>query len=160
MGDFEILPLAEEHRAWANNLIADHWGSTEIVTRGKIHDTSTLPGFVAVRLGKPVGLATYSIGDDGCEVVSLDSLVESLGIGSALIEAVRQEAVSAGCGRLWLITTNDNLRAIGFYQKRGFRLVAVHRNALEETRRLKPGLPRLGIDGIELRDEVELEMVL
>jgi hypothetical protein len=50
--------------------------------------------------------------------------------------------------------------AVRFYQKRGFRLVAVHRRALEETRRLKPSLPETGIDGIPLRDEIELEILL
>ncbi len=77
-----------------------------------------------------------------------------------LIEAVKQAAVSAGCRRLWLITTNDNLHALRFYQKRGFRLVAVYPNALEESRRLKPEIPLVGLDGIPLRDELELELAL
>ena len=47
-----------------------------------------------------------------------------------------------------------------FYQKRGFVLVAVHRNALAESRRLKPEIPLIGIDDIPLRDEIELEMEL
>jgi RimJ/RimL family protein N-acetyltransferase len=78
----------------------------------------------------------------------------------ALIEAVKNTARAAKCKRLWLITTNDNLNALRFYQKRGFVLVAVHRNALEISRQLKPEIPLFGADGIPLRDEIELEMIL
>jgi len=69
-------------------------------------------------------------------------------------------AMNAECRRLWLITTNDNLRALGFYQKRGMTLVAVYRNAMEAARRLKPQIPMIGQNGIPLKDEIELEMVL
>jgi GNAT superfamily N-acetyltransferase len=157
---FEIVELSAEHRDWADDLIIDRWGAAEIVTRGKIHDSSSLPGFVAIFRGEPVGLATYRIEGEQCEMVSLDSLMEGIGIGSALIKTVAARAVEQGCRRLWLITTNDNLDAIHFYQKRGFHLVAVHRDALEETRRLKPSLPVTGIDGIPLRDEIEMELLL
>ena len=104
--------------------------------------------------------AVDRIANDECELISLDSLVEGIGVGTRLIEAVRGAAVSAGCRRLWLITTNDNTVALRFYQKRGFELATVHRNALDASRRLKPSIPRIGIDGIPLRDEIELEMRL
>lgn len=160
MRGFEIVPLAQDHRKWADGLITERWGDTAIVTRGKIHDTTGLPGFVAIRGDQPAGLATYTVGGDQCEIVSLDSLSEGEGIGGALIDAVKEEAASRGCRRLWLITTNDNARAVRFYLNRGFTLVAVHKDALDETRRLKPGLPETGIDGIPLRDEIELEVLL
>jgi len=105
-------------------------------------------------------LVTYHIENKACEIVSLDSLVEETGIGSGLIAAVQDEAHRAGCHRLWLITTNDNLPALGFYQKSGFYLVAVHVNALELSRSLKPTIPFVGLGGIPLRDEIELEMEL
>jgi DNA-3-methyladenine glycosylase I len=89
--------------------------------------------------------------------VTLNSLREGIGIGTALLDAVREAARKSGCRRTWLITTNDNLHALRFYQKRGWRLTALHRNALDESRRLKPVIPEIGIDGIPLRDEIELE---
>jgi ribosomal protein S18 acetylase RimI-like enzyme len=61
---------------------------------------------------------------DSCELVTIDSLDEGSGVGTALVEAVAKAARAAGCCRLWLITTNDNLRALRFYQRRGFELVA------------------------------------
>jgi len=46
------------------------------------------------------------------------------------------------------------------YQQRGFVLAAIHRNALEQSRKLKLEIPVVGSDGIPLRDEIELEMML
>ncbi|UCF27229.1 MAG: GNAT family N-acetyltransferase, partial [Chloroflexota bacterium] len=79
------------------------------------------------------------------------------GIGSALITKAVETAELEGCYRVWLITTNDNIPALRFYQKRGFRLVAIHLNALDNSRKLKPEIPQDGLDGIPLRDEIELE---
>lgn len=75
----------------------------------------------------------------------------------ALLAAVEEAARAAGCKRLWLITTNDNLAALRFYQRRGYALVAVHRAALDGARQLKPGIPLVGRSGVPLRDELELE---
>ena len=61
---------------------------------------------------------------------------------------------------MWLITTNDNLHALGFYQKRGFALVAVQPDALAQSRLLKPQISTTGMGGIPLRDEIELEILL
>jgi ribosomal protein S18 acetylase RimI-like enzyme len=157
---FQISPLGDDNRDWAERLIEEHWGAPVVVSRGVAHRPGALLGFFALRDDEPIGLVTYQIQGDACEVVSLNSLVEGLGVGSALIEAVKVAAIAAACRRLWLITTNDNVHALRFYQKRGFVLVAVHRNALERSRELKPEIPLIGLDGIPLRDEIELEVIL
>lgn len=105
-------------------------------------------------------MATYNIEAGDCELVSLQSLRDGHGVGSALLGAVRDMAKISGCRRLWLTTTNDNLRALGSYQKRGMSLVAVYRNAMEAARKLKPQIPTIGLNGIPLRDEFELEIAL
>jgi ribosomal protein S18 acetylase RimI-like enzyme len=120
-------------------------------------DPALLPGFVAEFGGEPAGLLTYRIEGGELEVVTLDSLVEGRGAGSRLIEAAIEVARTAGCGRVWLITTNDNLHALGFYQRRGFELAALHRDAIAHTRRLKPSISLMGMDRIPIRDELELE---
>jgi Acetyltransferase (GNAT) family len=75
-----------------------------------------------------------------------------------LIEAAAQLARRQGCTRLWVITTNDNVDALRFYQRRGFCLVRVHRGAVDRSRAtLKPEIPAAGAYGIPLRDEIELE---
>jgi len=160
MTAFQIRPLNEGNRDRTARFLEEHWHSTRIVTRGRIHYADELPGFIAVQEDKPVGLVTYRIDGDECEIVSMNSLVEGVGIGAALLDTVKVTAASAKCKRLWLITTNDNTAALRFYQKRGFSLVAVHRNALEQSRRLKPEIPLVGTNGIPLRDEIELELLL
>jgi ribosomal protein S18 acetylase RimI-like enzyme len=87
-------------------------------------------------------------------------LVQRRGVGSALLERVAAEARSRSCRRLWLITTNDNLNALGFYQRRGLRLVALRRDAIAEARKLKPEISAVGAQGIPIRDDIELELAL
>jgi RimJ/RimL family protein N-acetyltransferase len=61
--------------------------------------------------------------------------------------------------RLWLVTTKDNTASLRWYQRRGFVFVALHRGAVSEARRaLKPAIPLTGVDDIEIRDEIELEL--
>ncbi len=160
MSPFAIRPVVDSDRQWVVRVLREYWHSTEIVTRGRVHRADRLPGLLAEIDGQPVGLLTYHIAADQCEIVSVNSLRERMGIGSALLDAARRAARLAGCRRMWLITTNDNVAALRFYQKRGWRLAAIHRNALDEARRLKPEIPATGIDGIPLRDEIELEMPL
>ena len=160
MSNIVLHPIAPDDRAWVIQFIAKHWGAEIIVSRGVVHHPQDLPGFVAIQEGEKVGLVTYNIEGESCEIVTIDSIRPSSGVGTALIEAVRDIAIKSRCKRLWLITTNDNLNALRFYQKRGFVLVAVHRNALDVSRKLKPEIPLIGDDGIPLRDEIELEMML
>jgi DNA-3-methyladenine glycosylase I len=155
-----VRALQEADRQWARRLLEQRWHSTRIVSRGRAHQADKLSGFVADGPAGRLGLVTYRLEGDQCEIVSLDSLAEGRGIGTALMAAVEQAACATGCWRLWLITTNDNLPALRFYQKRGFTLVAVHRNALDLSRRLKPEIPEIGQDGIPLCDEIELERKL
>lgn len=138
----------------------EQWGDVRAVLRGTLYSIDTLPGFLAFEEGECIGLITYVIKADACEIASINSTREGRGVGSRLIEAVKSVARQAGCHRLWLITTNDNMHALRFYQKRGFELVAIHRNALAESRKIKPTIPLYGYDSIPLRDEIELEMYL
>jgi ribosomal protein S18 acetylase RimI-like enzyme len=158
---FALVPLTPASSTAVRRFILDHWSADVVVAHGRVYQPHTLPGFVAHDpAGEIVGLITYCLEGGDCEIVTLDSLRPGQGLGTALIEAVAGVARAAGCRRVRLITTNDNLNALRFYQKRGFRLVALFPNALAETRRLKPGLPLIGFDGIPLRDELALELPL
>lgn len=137
-----------------------YWGDEMVVAHGVIYYPAELPGFIAEFANNPIGLATYSISGEECELVSIETDLTGNGIGKALVQSVKQKALEVGCQRLWLVTTNDNLEALGFYQKIGFLLVAVHRDAINEARKVKPSIPLLGEHGIPLRDEIELEMRL
>ncbi len=157
---FEIKPLDATGRHWVDEFIANRWSADTIVVHGSIYHPAELPGFAACINQTPIGLVTYTIQDDDCETVSLDSLRPRLGIGYALMDAVLATAWQAGCRRVWLVTTNDNTLALRFYQRYGFMLSAIRRNAVEESRRIKPSIPILGLDEIPIRDELEMELVL
>ena len=62
-----------------------------------------------------------------------------------------------GCRRVWLITTNDNLDALRFYQRRGYHLWKLHVGGIARDRKLKPEIPAIGEHGIFINDELELE---
>lgn len=155
----QIFPVEEGDRAWMRQSLLERWGAIRVVSRGKLYeDVSQLPGLIALHGDECVGLLTYHIAGDQCEVVTLDAFTEGIGAASALMSAAREVAREAGCQRLWLITTNDNTHALRFYQRWGMRITAIHINALDISRRIKPEIPLVGMDGIPLRDEIELEV--
>jgi len=152
-------------RDWIERTLVGRWGSTQVVARGRLCDAAALDAFVAVdpaggALAERVGLLTYRIEAASLEVVTIDALRPRSGIGGTLLEHAVRVARESGARRLWLTTTNDNLRALRFYERRGLRIVAVHRGAVDRARVLKPSIPLVAENGIELHDELELELDL
>jgi ribosomal protein S18 acetylase RimI-like enzyme len=147
--------LPRLRRSWR-----ERWGDEFVVAHGVVYRPEDLEGVVALDGDEWAGSMTYTFHGGECEIVSIDSLREGAGIGSALIGKAVEAARARGCRRLFLITTNDNLRALAFYQKRGFELAALHRGAVNESRKIKPSIPLTGENGIPLRDEIELELPL
>lgn len=132
-----------------------------VVSRRLIEDVTRLPGIVAEKPARrPIGFALLRFDDDDAEVVVLQSLEPGRGAGTALLEAARADAEQAGCRRVWLVTTNDNLHALRFYQRRGWDWVAMHPDAVVESRRLKPEISLLGAHHIPIRHELEFELAL
>ncbi len=156
----EIVALDARYRDAVTGFVREEWNGPLLVSAGKLLDARALPGFVAVEDGEAVAAALYHIAGGACEIAALVSYWEGRGIGGGLIAAVADAARRAGCGTLWLVTTNDNAHAIRFYQKRGFTLKAVRINAMEEARKLKPDIPLYGMDGIPLLHEFVFEMPL
>ena len=125
--------------------------------RGAVHrsrvgaellDLRDFPALLAEIVGARAGLARYAMRGNSCELLSLEAMVEGRGVGRALMDAVLAIATAAHCRRLWVVTTNDDARAIRVYRQWGFDLAALHRNAITEARRtLKPTISELGIDG-------------
>ncbi|MGE7691354.1 GNAT family N-acetyltransferase [Lysinibacillus sp. NPDC097214] len=152
-----VIPIQQLPQQDVVHFFTEHWGSTEMVISSGIYDCSKLEGFVYVDEQNTIlGLVTYSIREEECEIISLDSIVEGKGIGSLLVQAVEENAFEQGCILITLITTNDNLHALKFYQKRGYHLVEIIQNAVEQARAYKPEIPLIGNDGIPIRDEIRL----
>lgn len=155
-----IRRLTSEDLPRLRQFWVEHWGADFMVAHGEIYRPEQLDGFVVEEHTEWVGLSTFMIKDNEMEITSLDSLREGQGIGTELMNMLVNEARQQNCKRVFLITTNDNLNALGFYQRRGFELVKIYRGAVNESRKLKPGIPLIGENNIPLRDEIELEMIL
>ncbi len=156
----QIFPLRVDDHAWVEDRLIQYWGSTIVVSRGTVHQANLLPGFIAWHDKKKAGLITYHTEGAQCEVVTLNSFLQGVGIGKLLIESVKIGALKLGCKRMWLITTNDNSPALTFYQKIGFQIAAIHKDALNTSRKLKPEIPNHGYKGNPIRNEIELEIWL
>ncbi len=155
-----IRPAAETDRPWLRQFMRDHWGAEVMVAAGRLFYPAENPAFLAVEEGEVVGVVTYEFHAGECEITSINTHYAASGIGTALVERVAAEARSRSCRRVWLTTTNDNLNALRFYQKRGFRLAALYPGAVDESRKIKPQIPLVGEDGIPLHDEIKLELAL
>jgi GNAT superfamily N-acetyltransferase len=152
-----IRPADATDRPWISGFLRERWTATTVAVHGEVIEAATLPALIAE---KQCGLATYRrIGADA-ELVTLNAVPAGLGTGTALIEALVQRLRAEGCPRLWLTTTNDNVRGLRFYQRRNFRLVELRPGAVDAARILKPSIPRLGAHGIPIRDELDLCRVL
>jgi GNAT superfamily N-acetyltransferase len=137
------------------------WNSLRVARLGVVEQPVEHPALIAEEHGRLVGVLTYVVDGARCEVLTLHADVRGRGVGTALIGEVKRVATRAGCTRLWVITTNDNIDALRFYQRRGFRLAALHRGAVDDSRaRLKPEISEIGEYGIPLRDELELDLEL
>jgi GNAT superfamily N-acetyltransferase len=155
-----VQPITFADRNWIEEFYFQRWGSGRVVTRGTLYTVAELPGFIAWKGDTRIGLLTYRLSDDAVEIVTFDSVEPGRGIGTALILEMIQFTRVKKHQRLWLITTNDNTPALRFYQKIGFQLVKIHQDAVQTSRELKPEIPFTGLDGIPIRDEIELEYPL
>ena len=146
--------------AWISSVLDESWaanGTGIIIVHGESFDARTLPALIA---GEREGLAIYKVTPDAlsAELITLDAFKPHQGIGGALIDALVARIRQLGVSLLRVTTTNDNLDALRFYQRRGFRIVAVRLGAVDESRRIKPTIPAVGENGIPIRDEIELEL--
>lgn len=155
-----IRPLEDRDRAWAEGLVTAHFGTTGVVARGVLHDTTSLPGLVAEDEATPIGLLQYHIENNQCEVVILISERKREGVGTALLQTLRPIAEAEQCRRIWLITTNNNRAAQAFYRAVGLQPCAVYPDAVAKSRKLKPEIPEYDAEGIAIRDEIEYEWLL
>ena len=152
----KIVEISKDKRV--DDFFISHWGADFIVSGQERLYGHDLDGFCVADGNEISCLLTYHVKNGECEIVSLDSMMRNQGIGTDLINKMIEKAKDiVGLKRLWLMTTNDNLDAIRFYQKRGFFLVAIHPNAIEASRKLGQKIPLIGEYGIPICDEIEME---
>lgn len=161
-----VEPITSATREYVVSQATRHFSSPEVHSLGVPYDTRRLEGFVARMAG--AGAGSPSVGHvtvvrytrDGvsyAEVVTLVSEQENAGVGAALLDAATDWAIGKRVRRLILTTTNDNLRALGFYQRRGWWIIAVHAGAMDRVREMGKPVPLVASNGLPIRDEIELE---
>ncbi len=160
MVSITIQSVRQSDIPWITEVFQTRWGGDFIVSRGKKHNPKDLFGFIACIDTQKVGLLTFRNDDDSIELVSLDSLCDNQGIGTALVQALINYAKENNKRRIWLVTTNNNTHAMRFYEHRGLRKVREYLNAIVESRRIKPSIPLTDEFGVEIKDEIEYEYQL
>ena len=153
-----IRPVCEGDRPMLSWLVTELWGSELVAVHGNVLQPAELPGFIAECSRRVVGLLTYQLVGDFLEIVTLNAIERRAGIGTRLIEASVGTARRFRCREVRLTTTNDNVDALRFYQRRGFRLTELRPGAVDRSRLEKPEIPRMGEYGIPLHDEIELSL--
>jgi len=160
MMSIEIHPIEPTDIPAIHQAVETLWGSHVIIVHLEQYNCDDLPGFAAYIEGDLVGFLHYEIRDEVCEVMTLASLTNTRGIGTALMSAAERIAAEENCTCLQVTTTNDNLHAIAFYQHRGFRIKEVYPGRIEQARKIKPSIPLIGESSIPIEDEILLEKEL
>jgi ribosomal protein S18 acetylase RimI-like enzyme len=135
-------------------------GGAQVVSLGVLHSLRDHEAIVAIQDDQRIGFAVYRLALPGIELLGLRAVSQWVGIGTSLLKELEEVAKNLGAATIWLCTTNDNLSAIRFYQRRGYHLNAIHpgefRNVLE-VKGYDPDTEVVGQDGIIIRDEIVLE---
>ena len=150
--------ITDADRSGVAEFIERHWHSPISMSRGHVFYPHKERGFIERRDGRIVGLLTYHLDAEGMEILTLNATLEGEGIGSSLMLDAIDKARHVGCHKVFLATTNDRLRVIGFYQRLGFRMTAVNLDVVDEARKIKPQIPRVGERGVPIHDEVVMEL--
>lgn len=151
-----ILPLDPDDFEQVKEIMIKEWGSDYVIVHGDIIHPAELPGYKIMDGKTLVGLITYAVRGQQCEIVTLNSFREGEGIGETLLRTVETYALSQQCTTCMLVTTNNNLNALGFYQRRGYYIAEVKPGAVDESRKVKMSIPLIDENGIPIRDEITL----
>jgi len=134
MSAINIRKKSPHDIAWIHTLMLESWGNDAVVLQGRLYHPAELPAFIAEQNGERMGLVTYIFENGTCEIISLNSLQPGLGIGTLLMDAVKQ--------------------------KYGFYLEALIKNGVASDRDIKPEIPLKADNSIPIRDYFLLKMRL
>ena len=124
----------------------------ELIDQGRI--------LVATLGGEIVGCLQLLDRDKGEIEVAVLAVAEDhqgQGIGTALVERAIEEARGEDLGSVRLGTSSADIDNLRFYQRRGFRMLAIDRDAFTPADGYPDGLSK---DGIPVRDRVWFSLAL
>ncbi len=155
--DIIIAPL--EDLAEVGTHLRKRWGDS-LLMHGRVWMLGEYKAISAKRGNVLLGMVTYAFDKNTLLVLTLDNFSGEKGIGSRLLEAVSERGRAEGASLIRVMTTNDNTPSLRYFQLLGFRLVAFYPGAITNYRVFVPSLPETGVDGIAVRDALELEKPL
>jgi N-acetylglutamate synthase-like GNAT family acetyltransferase len=144
---------------WLDELMNKNWGGLPLVIRGKKYYPSSLDGIIAENEKGIAGFLFYEIREQDCEIIVFEIFDKFKGMGTVILNKLKEIAKSSNCSRIYLMTTNDNLDAFRFYQRRGFNICGIHIDSVKNSRKIKPTIGMVGDHGISVRDEIDLEFL-
>ena len=158
--DITIRTSTSTDSSWLTQLMEKNWGGLPLVIRGKKYDPNNLDGIIVENQQSIAGFLFYEIKNDNCEIIVFEVFDRFKGTGTIMLENLKSIAKNNGCTRIYLMTTNDNLEALRFYQRRGFTIGKIHIDSVKHSRKIKPTIGLIGDYGIPVRDEIDLELFL
>jgi ribosomal protein S18 acetylase RimI-like enzyme len=153
-----VREASDLDRAAARELFQRDFGRRQIVAFDTVMDMDQMPALVAVVHAEPSGALAYRLLGDALHIVALatDPMWQRAGVGAYLVAEAELLARRLKLARVVVTTTNDNLPALYFYQRRGYRLTALVADSVRYHTRQE----HQGFAGIPVRDEIRLEKVL
>ena len=153
-----IRSATDQDTQWLEEKMEKDWGGLPLVIRGKKYYPHKLNGLIAEDNHNLAGFLYYEFQENDCEIIVFEIYDKFKGIGTQMLEKLKEVAKDNHCNRIYLQTSNDNLDALRFYQRRGFHICAIHINSVEVSRKIKPTIGMIGEYNIPLRDEIDLEL--
>jgi GNAT superfamily N-acetyltransferase len=150
-----VREATDADRAAARELFTRDFGRTKIVAFGEVMDIDSMPALVAAMYRDLSGALAYRLFGDALHIVALatDPMWQRSGVGGHLVAEAELLARRLKLSRLLVSTTNDNLPALYFYQRRGYRVSAmIPDSVIKHTKQEVAGFA-----GIPVRDEIQLE---
>jgi len=149
-----VREATDQDREAARALFARDFGRTKIVAFGEVMDIEPMPSLVAVMSNEPSGALAYRLLGDALHIVALatDPMWQRSGVGGYLVAEAELLARRLRLKRVVVATTNDNLPALYFYQRRSYRLT----DLVPESVTAHTHAQQSGFAGIPVRDEIRL----
>jgi GNAT superfamily N-acetyltransferase len=150
-----VREATDADRRAVRRLLEEDFGRTKIVAFGEVMDLDAMPALVAIMHADPSGALSYRLLGDALHIVALatDPMWQRSGVGGHLLAEAELLARRLNLTRLVVATTNDNLPALYFYQRRGYRMTDLVPNSVAEHTHQEVA----GFAGIAVRDEIRLE---
>jgi ribosomal protein S18 acetylase RimI-like enzyme len=150
-----VREASPEDRRSAFDLLAREFAGRHLISDEEAAAAGDLSLLVAETDGGVTGALAWRAVEDGLHIVAMatDPMWQRSGVGGHLLAEAEILARQRSWNRVIVTTTNDNIAALYFYQRRGYRMTAIRP-------RERPEGPTAGFAGIPIRDEVLLSKTL